>query len=91
MLNFYEERIEIDLNIYRNGTAAILTAEMMMKRTPGVAKKITKTKEEAIERAEAKVAKKKVAAADPENMGALECSRLFLTIKQQIRHTTQDG
>jgi hypothetical protein len=51
VLNFYKERVEIDLNIYRNGIAANLAAEMMMTRTPGDAKKTTKRKKEAIERA----------------------------------------
>jgi hypothetical protein len=51
VLNFYKEGVPIDLNIYRNGIAANLAAEMMMTRTPGDAKKTTKRKKEAIERA----------------------------------------
>jgi hypothetical protein len=55
---------------------------MMMKRCgPGAPKKLTKRRKEAIERAEVKAAKRKVAAADPELMSALECSDLFLAIK----------
>jgi hypothetical protein len=87
MLTLYKERVEMDLQIHKNGIAANLTAEMMMKRCgPGAPKKLTKRRKEAIERAEVKAAKRKVAAADPELMSALECSDLFLAIKYETNN-----
>lgn len=86
MLNLFKERVEIDLNIHRNGLAANLTAEMMMKRFPFAQRKLTKRMKEAIGRAEVKAAKKNVAAADPVNMSALECSDLFLAIKYETNN-----
>jgi hypothetical protein len=60
---------------------------MMMKRCgPGAPKKLTKRRKEANERAEVKAAKRKVAAADPELMSALECSDLFLAIKYETNN-----
>jgi uncharacterized protein (DUF302 family) len=76
-----------DLDKHSDGIAANFTVEIMKRRVLGANKKLSKRKEEAIEKAEIKAAKKNVTAADPENLSALECYDLFQEIKYEANNT----
>ena len=41
-LEFYNERVNLDLSIHKNGIAAELTSDMMKKRVLGARKKLSK-------------------------------------------------
>ena len=87
ILGYYHERLVLDLDKHSAGIAANLTVDIMKKRVPGASKKLSKRKEEAIEKAEIKAAKKNIAAADPENFTGLECHELFKEIKYEANNT----
>ena len=87
ILGYYHERLVLDLDKHSDGIAANFTVEIMKRRVLGANKKLSKRKEEAIEKAEIKAAKKNVAAADPENLSAFECFDLFQEIKYEANNT----
>ena len=86
-LEFYNERVNLDLSIHKNGIAADLTSDMMRKRVLGARKKLSKRMMEAIGRAEIKAAKKNVTAANPDDFTGTECHELFLEIKIEANNT----
>jgi hypothetical protein len=78
MLGLYQERIGLDLHIYRGRIGANFTADIMKKRVLGVkARKLTQKMKDGLVKAKIKAAKKNVASLDPENFSALECVDLF--------------
>ena len=70
ILGYYHERLLLDLDTYSAGLAASLTIDIMKKRCLGGAKKLSRRKKEARDKAEVK-------AADPESFTDLECYDLF--------------
>ena len=88
MLGLYQERIDLDLHIYKGSIGANFTADIMKKRVLGVkARKLTQRMKDALVKAEVKAAKKNVASLDPDNFSALECVDLFLAIKYESNNT----
>lgn len=59
ILGYYHERLVLDLDKHSDGIAANFTVEIMKRRVLGANEKLSKRKEEAIEKAEIKADKKK--------------------------------
>ena len=72
VLGLYQDRIDLDLLIYRGSIGANFTADIMKKRVLGVKpRKLTQRMKDALVKAEVKAAMKNVASLDPEKNSLL--------------------